>query len=113
MAEETKKDNVVTFSDMAKASINPKQAELNAILTTGKYIVIDTHGRSLVMGIDNPEHVLNLLCATYNGMVLNVLDGTAFNYVEMLRLNVQKALNVTIPSIDEKPAEKEGEKNNG
>lgn len=95
MAEKTK-DNVVSFSDTAKENLNPKQAELNSILTTGKYILIDSVGHSLVMGMENPELILNLLDAVKNKVTVTVIESAAYDYADQLRQMVEKKLNVTL-----------------
>jgi hypothetical protein len=95
------KKPLVDINNAAAAKINPQQAELNAILTTGRYILIDAKGSSLIMGMENPELILNLLSAVKNKVMVSMADSFAFDYADRLRMMVEGSCKVSLVEPEE------------
>lgn len=77
------KDNVV--------SLNSEQAEMNAILSSGKFILLSSDGRNLIKGMnDNPQLLMAVLDSAKNSIIIACMEYKVASEIDAFKAELLK-----------------------
>ena len=89
------KSNVTNLKEVAK-NINPQQAIVNGILSTGKYIIVDEHGKAAFVGIESYAQALGIISGLNLQISVDMAESMAFNYTNALKARIEKHFNIKL-----------------